>query len=432
MADLTLDQVQRLTADDIRRLTDNITEQDLALLNRYGFEYDPSKLGEDGRFSTLINALDPFIGTVQQTTRMRAFCQIMVNGVDITDKLKPHLISVKIYDGSPEKYGELEIDDRDGTMPLPAFGVPVFVALGWQSEQMVTVFKGVIDTWEHGFGRKQGGRRLYVHVKGLSHFDTLAKQPMQDHKGEGAPPGKKEGEMIGLPDWIQQMAKNSKVDANVSSVFNKIKQDSWHQAGESLMHTVQELGEKFGFIYQFSDGNKLDIKSIDEGGLSCYATWRDNLIAWRVRPLSIRSSFKGGLQQWFDKNDGHWNFAMQKFGLGFPFDAAAAENMPQTPAATETNAGNENSGQQAQADLQQGNGRIIINGEPRARWATHVLLTGARPGVDGLYFIKAVEHDYSRHGFITTLEVYPKANAPEQLNVSRGFLDLPRPQPNVG
>lgn len=389
----------------------------------YGFEYDPFK------YDTLVGQLDPFIGSVTQTHRMRAFCQIMVAGIDITSRLEPHLISVKVYDGSPEKFGELEIDDRDGKMPLPPLFSPVTIALGWQTESMVRVFSGVIDSFEHGFGRKQGGRRMYVHVKGLDQMNTKAKEPMQDHMGEGAPPGQTEGKMQEMPGWINQMAKNAGIKTDISGAFAKIKQDYWSQANSSFMHEIQSMADKFGFVHQFSDGNKLTVKEIDEGGVSCHATWRDNLIAWRVRPFAPRSSFSSGKQQWYDQVKGAWESAEQKFGLKGVYGGAAASNMPQAPAASETNAGNDNSGQQAEADLQQGNGRIVINGEPAAQWATHVILTGARPGVDGMYWIVAVEHNYSRAGFITTLEVKPKASAAAGVNPGT-FIDLPKPAPN--
>jgi uncharacterized protein len=375
--------------------------------------------------------MDPFLGSITQTRRLRAYCQISVAGVDITDKLLPHLISVRIIDTNPETQCELEIDDRDGKMPLPPLGGPVIVALGWQSESMVAVFDGVIEDFEHGFGRKQGGRRMYVHAKGNDTFKTAIKEPMQDHAGEGAPPGMKEGQqLIGLPQWIGQMAKSAKITADVDSAFAKMKQDYWVQSGSSLMHTVQSLQEQFGFTHQFRQGNKLVVQEKGKNGICCAAVWRDNLIAWRVKPIAMRSSFKGASQQWFDKEDSHWATKLQQFGLSFPFDASGSAYAPKQSAATSGEASNDNAGAQSAADTQEGNGRIIINGEPKAVWNGLVLLQGARPGVDGLYFIETVEHVYSRQGFITTLEVSTVANAPEGIGVSGGFMDLPRPAPN--
>jgi uncharacterized protein len=48
--------------------------------------------------------------------------------------------------------------------------------------------------------------------------------------------------------------------------------------------------------------------------------------------------------------------------------------------------------------------RILINGEPRAAFRGTVTLIGARPGVDGRYYIAAAEHNYSRQGYVTTLD----------------------------
>ena len=392
----------------------------------YGFSFDPFKN------DSIIGQLDPFIGSVTQTHRMRAFVRIMVAGVDITHKIYPHLISVRVRDEWPEPSAEIEIDDRDGKMPLPPLDGAVTIALGWQSETMVTVFDGVVHDFEHGFARKQGGRRMWVHCGGLSYQSTQAREPMQDHAGAGAPPGKSEGEMIGLPTFIQQAAKNSGISPAINSVLANIKQDYWHQANESFMHMIQSMGEKFGFVPQFTQGNKLTIETKGEGGLSCHAAWRDNLIAWRVKPFAARSTFTAGTQQWFDHLLSQWNFNKQNFGLKGPFGAGNSNQQPQASAATESGAGNELGGMQAQAESQEGNGRIVINGEPNAKHNSYVMLTGARPGVDGLYWIQTAEHNYSRHGFITTLEVQTEGNAPDSQNVGRAFegFDLPRPQPN--
>src|SRR4029077_17264503 len=104
----------------------------------------------------------------------------------------------------------------------------------------------------------------------------------------------------------------------------------------------------------------------------------------------------------------------------------------QSPAETETQAINAKESAQKGANASYfGNGRIMINGEPKAVWNSKVLLVGARPGVDGLYTIKVVEHVYSRQGFITYLEVWPVGEKyAGSFSVFRSW--LPRAQPNIG
>src|SRR5665213_3614600 len=59
-----------------------------------------------------------------QASRIRAYCRVFVYGVDITNNLDPHLLSVRIIDGAPPR-AELEIDDRDGHLPIPPRGASV-------------------------------------------------------------------------------------------------------------------------------------------------------------------------------------------------------------------------------------------------------------------------------------------------------------------
>ena len=164
------------------------------------FAYDPLK------YDTLIGALDPFIGTVEQTHRHKAYCKVIVAGIDITASIEPFLISVRIVDGDNFQC-EIELDDRDAKLPIPPLLSSVHVLLGWQSENMVKMFDGKIQDLEHGFGRKQGGRRMWVHAYGTDFLGTHVKTPMQDNMGDGAEPGQQEGKMHGAPDWIQQVEK---------------------------------------------------------------------------------------------------------------------------------------------------------------------------------------------------------------------------------
>jgi hypothetical protein len=385
--------------------------------NLPGFRFDPF------RTDTLISLEDPFIGTLQQTSRMKAFCKIMINSVDVTDKMNPHLISLRVMQGTNNNVMEIELDDRDATLALPPLVSGVTVAIGWESEDLVTIFDGWIDDIEHGFGRKQGGRHLWIHANSSPIFRTSLKAPIQDHLGEGAPPGKQEGKLESMSDWINQLAKHANISATIHSSFANIKSDYWNIANASIKHELASMAEKYGFVHQFDGSKGLQVEKPGQRGLSCHATWRDNLIGWRVRPFVAVEANKGQKAEWFVPQSAHWKFAQQTFGLKglFAFFNDGPMRSEGTPAATETGANEQNQAGQAKAEFS-GSGRIIINGEPRAKWNSYVLLSGARPGVDGLYWIDTVEHIYSRTGFVTTLDVMAWAAAPDSQNVSRGWL----------
>lgn len=389
------------------------------------FYYDPLK------HDTLIGELDPFRGAYNQTHRMRAFCEVIVDGKDVTEKLDPYLISVRVMDGGDQKI-EIELDDRDGRLPIPPFMADLDISFGWAKESMVKMFQGYIDTVEHGFGRKQGGRRMWIHGIAIP-TSTRWKEPMQDNQGDGAPPGQKEGKMIGLPDWLNQVAKNGGVTAQISGAFSKIKQDHWAMNGASPMHEIQSLAEKFGAMSQTKGRKQVTFEVPSERGQSCRAVWRDNLIGYRVRPWVSRSSWGGAQAMSFDKFTGGWlkQYTDAAKSMMGPGSQAASIGGSPAPAATEGQASQSNEGAAAAMESNAaGNGRIVINGEPRAQFNSLVSLEGVRPGVDGQYRIWVAEHIYSRQGYVTWLDVTPEMKAEGSRNVWYGY--IPRPNPNQG
>ena len=119
---------------------------------------------------------------MSQNNRLRAYCKVIFAGLDVTDKLEPFLVSISIVD---EKYTEchLELDDRDGMLPIPGLLAPVEARIGWNNEEMKRAFIGQVMGIEYGFDRKQGGRRMFVHANGVNMFGKV-KEPMDKHWGE--------------------------------------------------------------------------------------------------------------------------------------------------------------------------------------------------------------------------------------------------------
>ena len=194
----------------------------------------------------------------------------------------------------------------------------------------------------------------------------------------------------------------------------------------SPLHQITEEAKKFGAMVQWSAGNKLDWMLPGERGLSCRAVWRDNLIGWRVHPFSARSAYKGPYTQFFDNKKGEWVKQLLDAVTKGPGAAAAAHGGAPGPSASPEAAKNANQGGAA-AD-EPGFGRIVINGEPAARFNSLVSLEGARPGVDGHYLIWVAEHIYSRQGYVTWLDVMPYRKAEGAQNVYDAW---PLPRPNA-
>jgi hypothetical protein len=385
-------------------------------------------------FDTLWNQ---FTGTLQQTTRRKAICIITINGLDVTDRLDPYLISVDILDdGWPNCI--IELDDRDGRLPIPPLSSPVTVVLGWTSESAVVVFAGETREIESGFGRTAGGRRLWVTVGGTNTLTTQIKAPMQGHWGEGAPPGKEIGDLIPFSQVIQDVAASAGATAQIHPELGAKTRDYWAQANESALHYLERMAGELGAVFRTEGGNNFVFTKPGEDPdgnptVLINATWGDNLIAWKIQPFVARSLWGEAKQQYFSSLQAKWTPLLRKFGLSVPFGLAQAAFALPAPAPNASTGEQHNQGASALASFASGWGRIITNGEPLARFNCHVLLSGARAGVDGLYVaLNSVEHKYSRQGYVTTFEVTPAGNAPATDNIGReGYGTSPPAPPNA-
>jgi phage protein D len=372
---------------------------------------------------------DPFVGTAKQSNRLKAFCRIWVAGLEVTDKIEPHLVSVHIVD-APNPTCDIELDDRDARLPIPPLMSPVRVELGWTTESTFEVFNGVTQDVEHGFGRKQGGRRMWVHAMGTDFVGGQMKTPMQNSLGEGAPPGKEEGEKKPFGSWMDTVAKDAGATVNMHPALKAIQRDWWGQANESLIHHAQRMADEFGAVHQFTEGNKLAMtmpgETTDGGSTATViAKWADNLIGWRVRPFAARSTWAQGNQQFYSQAAGQWMKMAQGFGMKMPWSQGQGVFSLPAPAPNQSVGGQQNDGAQEMSGFQSGHGRIVINGEPTAHWNGHVQLMGARPGVDGLYWIEVAEHLWSRQGYITWLDVQAESTSSGAGSISHSWTNAP-------
>ncbi len=363
----------------------------------------------------------PFNGG-SQNNRIEAYCVIMVAGNDVTNRLMPHLISVRVVDKG-EATAEIELDDRDGQLPIPPPGAPVTVDLGWKSEGSKNVFDGTINDLQYQTSR-EGGRIMIVHARGLDQFST-AKQPSSDNLGEGAPDGQDSGQQHSAFDWMNYVSGKDHVSLKAwpqaQGILSGITKDWWDQNNESLMHLTTKLMEQYHLLSRFHGGNKLDIFAPGEKG-DVQAVWGDNLISTDVRPLSARGSWAGGQQHFFSMMNGQWKRMAKQFGMPDPWSGAIAQFLPQVPAESQEDAQGQTEGMMEGEGASAGHGRIMINGEPSALYGCRCVVSGVRPGVDGTYnAVDAVEHIYSRKGYVTMLDVIIDQAATGSANIGTAY-----------
>ena len=371
----------------------------------------------------LINPLyNPFIGN-NQAGRVQAFCVVKAGNIDITDRLMPYLISLRIIQ-RPLLTAEIEIDDRDARLPIPPVTTPIEIQLGWINERSGLLFRGFTMDVEYSDAR-QGGRHMTVHCSGID-FTNKIKEPGSDNLGEGAPPGANEGTPHGMDEFIRQGAALAGVTIDfMSPSATDFIRDHWDRQNESFMQMVTRLCSSHGLFPYWHDGNQLTIMAFGDSQVKIIAQVANNLISLRVRPYVARGVYNADEQHYYDTLSGQW----KRVKVGNNFDpevdlvtGGIGNNLHPAPAASRIEAQDDAAGGAAQAGTNTGHGRICINGEPSARFACAVQVIGVRPGVDGFYrALDAVEHIYSRQGYITWLDVRTDPYSGASGNVLQGY-----------
>lgn len=351
--------------------------------------------------------------------RLRAFCQIWLSGKDVTSKFDPHLLSLTVTDKEmATDTARIELDDRYGTLELPAENDPIKIGLGWLKDSTYTVFEGVVADLEH-YGSKKQGRRMHVEANAVDMLG-LAKQPLKLdwHEQEGQD-GKGQGKA--LEDVFKEAAKAAGFDSSkIASKLGQIKRPTWHMIGESFLSWASRIAEANGgnFEAQMKDGKQIAVMSEKNGTtnpdgqemptVDAKAGMKGNLIAWRIKPIVTRSQWKETAAEWFDRSKAKWDSTVGEIqkGEGGWFGNAKPTHTSPVPMGDKDQATNKAKSDAGTSERRRGTGWVVIDGEPKAQAQGSCQVQGVRRGVDGKYRIVEVEHSYNRKGgYICRLEL---------------------------
>ena len=357
-----------------------------------------------------------FYGSRTQTMRYRAFCEITIGSQNVTDRLEPYLISLRVRDTIPWE-AWIELDDRYAELTVPPVSAFVGIELGWYNEspnfdpnapppaRSARVFLGWVTEVESMFGRTQGGRRMMVHCTS-DLWSSNIKTPYKQHLGEGPPPGALEGPHNPFVAMCNMVAGAAGTSCDISAAYAQLGRDYWAQDNESAVQWFERHADELGAVVRLEQ-NKFVLRGpMDKRGGQIIAQWGDNLIGWHIKPYATRSIWEGSKQQYFNHITGQWVMLHQSFSFPYPWNTAISTVERPEPAPNPTVAQQHNQGANYKQNWLASEGRVIINGEPDAQWWGDVTVIGARPGVDGTYKIWCAEHTYSRQGYITILETY--------------------------
>lgn len=317
--------------------------------------------------------------------------KVEIDGEDITSAMDPYLLSISITDkaGGASDTCSLKLDDEGGQIRLPRKGAGLRVVL-----QGVEKFVGTVDKAPWSFTRG-GGRQLSVNAKG---FDARGKV--------------KEGQAwhmddASLEDALKKSGEKAGISVKVDPAFAAIERDYWSPDGRSFMGWAQALADEFHATFKIRGDQAVFAqrgtgKSPNGQDLpTIFATVGVNVISIpNADALESRRVFSESEARYFDRASATFKTVTKGFEAGD--SQPPATNRLRAPAADEAQANELIDGRKTEAEREGGGATINLDLEVEAQPEATLVLTGARPGIDGDYRIDSVTHKANRSGGSTT------------------------------
>lgn len=316
--------------------------------------------------------------------------KVYVDGQDMTDAMRPFLISISATDkdGAESDTCELVFDDSEGQLRLPREGAKAKVMLEGQQ-----IFAGTVDTVRSS-GARGEGRLLRVGCKGMDARGKV-KEPQLFHKDDAS-----------LEDFLGQAAEQAGLAGiRVSPRLAGRMRDYWSAESESFIHLGRRLAREFNATFKIRAGEGGDVAVLwgrdeDAGLPTVKGTVGINVISWDIAPFTGRDVFTRGRVSWFDREEARYRSREVQFEIDR--DLPEATNLVRSIAADEDHAEGIAEGRKGEAKREAGEGSVKLDLTLGAQAEAPFELSGARPGVDGTYRISSVTHRADRGGGSTT------------------------------
>lgn len=324
--------------------------------------------------------------------------KVEVNGVDMTDRMRPYLMDITITDkaGTSSDSCSLTFDDTDGQLALPPVKSLVVVSING-----VEKFRGTSEK-PTSRGSRSSGRTISVTAKG---FDTRgkAKEVQHFHKDDAT-----------LGDFLKASGEKAGFSVKVDDELGSIKRDYWSADGESFVHLVERIAREYGGSFKIRNDRAVLAQrgtGLSPSGKpmpSMTATWGagGNLLSWDISPYVGRARGNKAKVKFYDRNTGKHEIREVLIEPENGAEDPAADLATIYTAADGAGADVAAKGKKSDSQRKSGEGSVTVTLMPEARVEGTVIVQGTRPGVDGPYRIAGVSHKLERNsGSVTTLEL---------------------------
>lgn len=169
--------------------------------------------------------------------------RVSVDGVDVTDRLRPRLLDLTLTEhrGGEADELELRLEDHDGGLALPRRGALMRVQLGWQGQALVDKGSFTVDEITHS------GAPDVITVKGRSADLTRAMQQRRDKSWHQTTVGA----------LVRSIASAHGLQAHVHPTLSGKAVPHIDQASESDLHFLSRLGKRLDAVATVKQGRLL-------------------------------------------------------------------------------------------------------------------------------------------------------------------------------
>ncbi|PWF64924.1 late control protein D [Shewanella sp. BC20] len=173
--------------------------------------------------------------------------QILVNGKDISPKVKTRLMSLRLTDnrGFEADTVEVQLDDADGELAMPPKGASMQVRIGWKGSALVDKGTYTIDELEHS-GPPDS---LTIRGKSADMRGTLQQSREQSFHQQS------------VSSIIDAIAARHQLKAKISDKLKAEVIEHIDQANESDANFLTRLAEQFDAIATVKNGNLLFLQA---------------------------------------------------------------------------------------------------------------------------------------------------------------------------
>jgi phage protein D len=173
----------------------------------------------------------------------KAIWRVTLDGVDLTDRLKPRLMDVKVTScrGDAADQLDLRLDDADGKLAIPPRGAVLRVWLGWEGEGLTDMGTFAVDEVEHAGSPDQ------LSLRGRSVQMKAAIRQLREHSYSGLTVGA----------IVEQLAGRNGLVPRCHASLAALTIDHIDQTHESDLNFLTRLGKKYDAIATIKAGSLL-------------------------------------------------------------------------------------------------------------------------------------------------------------------------------